>query len=284
VIRLLPSLFRDTPHRTRFLTLCAAISVALTCSRSANGAEALNFPPSDFDILSAASGQLIGSGHYTVDQTSGTLTLHGENHYLNGEYDIEEAKLAAGNDHLLPPLLSFRHDFFNADGSPSIVARIDTDTGLAVCGKTAAGKLELKSEQLKFPDDTYAGASVLIPIQNFVGQGDRNDILKLHVFNCAPAPKLFALDVKPEPGVQSWVNYPGELEKIDIKPNFGFWTLVVQPFIPKLSAWFDPAQNSLLVGALLQRYYKGAKIILVRKREAAISNPGSADKVPSPRP
>jgi hypothetical protein len=276
VIRVRFSLFRDSPHRTVLLSLCGAILLALTCSRSTSGAEALNFPPSDFNILSADTGQLIGHGHYTLDQTTSVLILHGENRYLNGEYDIEEAKLADGEDHPLPPLLSFRHDFFNADGSPSIVARLDTETGLAACGKTEAGKLDLKTQQFKFPPDTYAGASVLIPIQNFVGRRDRGDILKLHVFNCAPSPKLIAVDVKPQFRAQSWPDYPGELEKIDITPNFGFWTVVVQPFIPKLAAWFDPAQNSLLVGALLQRYYKGPKIILVRKREASIA----ADKAP----
>ena len=267
---------RDTPHRTGLPALCATLLLALICSRPADAAEALYFPPSDFDILSVAGGQLIGHGHYTVDQTAGILVLHGENHYLNGEYDIEQDKLAVAEDRLLPQLLRFRHDFFNADGSPSIVATIDTETGLGVCGNTEAGKLDLKTVQFKFPEDTYAGASVLIPIQNFVSHGDHSDILKLHVFNCAPTPKMIALDVKPRPGVQSWVEYPGDLERVDIKPNFGFWTLVVQPFIPKLAAWFDPSQNSLLVGAVLQRYYKGAKIILVRKREAIISKPASS--------
>lgn len=273
-------MFPASSRRIDLFSLCAAIVLALTCARPANAAEALNFPPSDFDILSADTGQLIGHGHYTVDQTAGTLMLHGESHYLNGEYDIEEAKLAAGEDHPLSQLLSFRHDFFNSDRSPSIAARLDTETGLGECAKTIAGKLDLKTEQFKFPDDTYAGASVLIPIQNFVSHGDRGDILKLHVFNCAPTPKLIAVDVKPQPLAQIWPDYPGELDKVDIKPNFGLWTLVVQPFIPKLAAWFDPSQNTLLVGAMLQRYYKGAKIILVRKREAAISNPVPSDKAP----
>jgi len=273
-------LSRDSRHRIDLLSLCGAILLALTCSRAANAAEALNFPPSDFDILSADSGQLIGHGHYSVDQTASTLILHGENRYLNGEYDTEEDKLAVGEDH---PLLSFRHDFFNADGSPSIVARLDTETGLAVCGKTEAGKLDLKTEQFKFPNDTYAGASALIPIQNFVSHGDRGELLKLHVFSCAPLPKLIAVDVKPHSRTQTWVEYPGDLERIDIKANFGFWTIVIQPFIPKLAAWFDPSQDMLLVGAQLQRYYKGTKIILVRKREASISRSAS-DQAPSPPP
>jgi hypothetical protein len=261
--------------------LCGAVLLALAGARPARGAEALNFPPSDFDILNADNGGLIGNGHYTVVQALGTLVLHGENRYLNGEYDTEEDKLSAGSDGALPKLISFRHDFFNADGSPEIAARLDTETGEGVCGRAELGKLELKTERLKFPADTFAGASVLIPIQDFISARESGSILKLHVFNCAPTPKLIAVDVKREPGLQVWEHYPpGELEKIDIKPNFGFFTLVLKPFIPKLGAWFDPAQNSVLVGAQLQRYYKSTRIILVRKQEASISREVSAPAPP----
>lgn len=286
------SLFIDTRYLANLANLAnlariavfgtgAFVLVLIGCAR-ANAADALNFPPSNFDILSADLGQIIGHGHYTVDQTAGTRILHGENRYLNGEYDTEEDKLIIVDDRALPELVSFRHDFFNADGSPSMESRLEIASGLGVCGKAVGGKLELVSEQLRIPEDTYAGASVLLPIQQFVSHGDRSETLKLHVFNCAPTPKLIAVDVKPEPGPQTWVDYPGELEKIDIKANFGFWTVVLQPFIPKLGAWFDPSQDMLLVGAQLQRYYKGAKIILVRKREASISKAPTVAGTPPP--
>ena len=83
--------------------------------------------------------------------------------------------------------------------------------------------------------------------------------LKLHVFNCAPTPKVIAVDLKAEVREHTLADYPGELEKVDVKPNFGFWTVVVEPFIPKLGVWFDPSQGMLLVGAQLQRYYKGPR-------------------------
>jgi len=252
--------------------------LALTCSHAA-AADTLNFPPSDFDILNAESAQIIGHAHYAMVETGHDLTLRGESRYLNGEYDIEEDKLATAGDGSVPRLLTFRHDFFEADGAPSIAARLDTETGLAECGKTEAGKLDLKSRQFRFPEDTYAGASVLIPIQHLVIHGG-GEVLKLHVFNCAPTPKLIAVDLKPSLHPQTWTPYPGELERVDVTANFGFWTLVIQPFIPKLAAWFDPSQRMLLVGAQLQRYYKGEKIILARKREPQIST----DKAPPPRP
>jgi hypothetical protein len=241
---------------------------------SARNATALDFPPSDFEILNANNRELIGHGHYRLDQGADTMTLHGENRYLDGEYDIEEDKLAPAGADSLPALISFRHDFFDASGAPTISGRLDVQTGLGSCGKpNSAGIQEFETEQLTVPPDTYAGSSVLIPLQNHVRGTDRYEVLKLYVFNCAPGPKLLAVDVTPEVKLQSWQEYPGELERTDIRPNFGFWTLVVKPFIPKLAAWFDPSQNMLLVGAQLERYYKGTKIILVRKREAAISTP-----------
>ena len=239
-----------------------------------NPAFALDFPPADFEIMSAESNQLIGHAYYTLLQSADAMTLHGENRYLNGDYDIEDAKLTGPPEH--PTMVSFRHDFFDAAGAQVIAARLDRETGLGVCGKsTAARPLDLKTEQLSLPEDTYAGASVLIPIQEFIGHDSRRDALKLHVFNCAPTPKIVAVDIKPETP-QAWREYPGELEKVDVRPNFGFWTVMITPFVPKLAAWFDPSQNMLLVGAQLERYYRGPKIILVRKREAALT------KAPAP--
>lgn len=273
------SLPRDTAHRVG--ALCATLVAALVCVAQANAAEALNFPPSDFDILSADNSEVIGHAHYVLAQTSDALILHGESHYSNGEYDIEEDKLSAEGDNSRPALINFRHDFFKADGSPLIAGRLDTETGLGVCVKNAANKMDLQSEQLEIPANTYAGASVLIPIQNFISKGKRAETLTLHVFNCAPGPKLIAVDVKPE-APATWPDYPGELEKVDVKANLGFWTVIIQPFIPKLAAWFDPSEGMMLVGARLQRYYRGPKIILVRKREASVSR--GAAPAPSPAP
>ena len=97
--------------------------------------EELNFPPSDFDILSAETGQLIGHGHYTVKQTASTRILHGENRYVSGEFDTEEDQLSIVEGRPLPQLVSFRHDFFNDNGTPSLQSRLDvsTEIGRASC-------------------------------------------------------------------------------------------------------------------------------------------------------
>ena len=118
VIEVCDSLPRDRRHLARSAALCAgALVLALACARRADAA-ALNFPPSDFDILNAESGELLGHGHYIVDQTATSLMLHGESRYLNGEYDTEEDKLTSAQDGRMSRLTSFRHEFFDADGSP----------------------------------------------------------------------------------------------------------------------------------------------------------------------
>jgi hypothetical protein len=256
--------------------------LVLSWSLSA-AANSVNFPPSDFDILDAGSGQLIGHGHYALDESAGGLKLRGENRYFNGEYDIEEDQLTRVTADARPRLLTFRHDFFDAHGTPTVVGRLDIETGLGTCGLAEGGKLDLKVQEFKFPEDTYAGASVLLPIQHLMSGGTR-DVLSLHVFNCAPTPKLIAVDVTPQSGELPWADYPGELEKVEVKANFGFWTVVIQPFIPKLAAWFDPSQRMLLVGAQLQRYYKGEKILLVRKREAQLLREPEAELRRDPSP
>src|ERR1700683_550929 len=267
--------------QARFVAICGAVIVMLTVPIRAFSAEPFNFPPSDFNILDAGTGKLIGNGHYVVDRLGNQFVLHGENHYLTGEYDLEEDKLSAIeiNNPSTPALLSFRHDFYNAAGTLVVAGRLDTETSLGVCGKVENGTMNLKSAQLKFPADTYAGASVLLPIQDFVRR-DSSGPLNLHVFNCAPSPKLIAVVVKRGVRKLSWADYPGELEKVDIKPNFGFFTVIVTPFIPKLAAWFDPSHDSLLVGAQLERYYKGAKIILVRARLADATSAANRSPLP----
>ena len=258
--------------------VCAALCGFILLILCGNGfAYQFNFPPSDFDILSAGDGRLIGHGHYSLEESGGEITLRGENRYFTGEYDIEEDRLASGGTNRMPQLLSFRHDFFAANGAPTVVGKLDTRSGLGECGTLDAGTLAIKDQQFSVPEDTYAGASVLLPIQHLISRGDREP-LQVHVFNCAPTPKLIVVDLKPEAHPITWADYPGELEKVDVKANFGFWTIVIAPFVPKLAAWFDPSSGMLLVGAQLERYYKGAKIILVRKREAEISKDRAADK------
>jgi hypothetical protein len=242
--------------------------------------ETLNFPPTTFDILSADTGLLVGHGRYTFDRVSGGFVLRGDNRYLSGDYDLEEDHMVATDERPLPVLTSFRHSFHHRDGALYMEGRMDAESGIGSCAQSIGGKMSVTSEQLNFPADTYAGVSVLVPIQDFLRREEGSGILKLHVFTCAPGPRLPSVEVEAEPATVTWQYYPGALVKTNIKADFGFFTFVIQPFLPKLAAWFDPSSRWLLVGAQLERHYRGDKIILVRSRNANSSAPVVEDKTP----
>ncbi len=208
---------RDTRHRMKLLPLFVTILLT-TCARGVYAAEAFNFPPSDFEILSADSGQLIGHGHYRVEQAPGSLILHGENRYLNGEYDLEEDHLTTEPGAALPTLVTFRHDFFNADGTLLLVARLDSKTGTAICARRRragpqAGAVEIFRRH-------FCGRERAHPDSGFHQPWRSESTLKLHVFNCAQRGADCSQSGRnrkaPGPGP-----LPGRVERIDVKPNFG---------------------------------------------------------------
>lgn len=254
---------------------------AILPARRADCVETLNFPPSTFDILSADTGKLVGHGRYTLERENGGFVLRGENRYLSGDYDIEEDRMVATEERPLPALISFRHSFYHPDGKLFIEGRMDAESGEGSCSQSSGGKMSTTSEKFRFPADTYAGVSVMVPIQDFLRRNEGSGILKLHVFTCAPSPRLPAVEVIPEQGTSTWEYYPGALIKTDIKADFGFWTFVIQPFLPKLAGWFDPSSRWLLVGAQLDRHYRGEKILLVRSREESAAAGGESKTPPA---
>ncbi len=264
----------------------------MLCARPALCLDQLDFPPFAFDILSPDTGKIIGHGRYHLDREAGGAVMHGENRYLSGDYDVEEARMvrtaeplgAAGpnrgnEDHPLL-LVAFRHSFYAANGTPYLEGSLDVKTGLGVCTRTQNGEPSIETAQFNFPNDTYAGASILVPIQEMLRRTNGGGTLRLHAFSCAPGPKLLAIAVIPASKRVTWPPYPGALERIDVTPDFGFWTVLVKPFIPKLAAWFDGSNRWLLVRTQLERYYRGPKIILMRTPE--VGAPASADAQKTP--
>ena len=206
---------------------------------------------------------MIGHGKYTVEHAIAGAILKGESHYLNGDYDVEEDHMVVAPDRPVPALASFRHTFYRKDGSIVREGRADIRTGTGWCETIENGKQKIESAKFEFPSDTYAGASILIPIQDYLKRGETADPLHLHVFNCVPGPKL--LEIEAEPGGETrWSHYPGALVRVKVTPDFGFWNLFLRPFIPKITAWFNPAAGWNFVGGNLERYYRGPKITLVK--------------------
>jgi hypothetical protein len=57
-----------------------------------------------------------------------------------------------------------------------------------------------------------------------------------------------------------------------IQPDLGWLGVLIAPFIPKVEAWFDPADKWNYIGGTFDRFYKGEHILTVRTR---IGNPSS---------
>jgi hypothetical protein len=230
-------------------------------------AESLSFPPTNFAILNPDTGATIGQSRYSVESTADGAILHGQSSFYNGESDVETGKLT-GTGTELPKLVEFDHTFYNADHSIQQRAHADLRSGAATCITTASGTQSNATAVLDFPADTWAGASIVIPVQHYLRAGDK-ELPSLHIFNCAPEPKIFAISLQSDPGPAVWAPYGGELLRVEVRPDFGWLNVLVAAFVPRLHAWFDPSHEWAFVGDEAARYYQGTKIMLVKTRRGA---------------
>jgi hypothetical protein len=261
------------------LRLGVAIFAALMCaaapgrSRAASALDRLYFPPTDFSILSADGSHVIGHSRFELVRDHEGAVLRGENRFLSGEYDIETDRLATRAGESLPVLTEFNHQFFKADGSPMMSGRADLVSGQTTCiGYEATAGVH--SETLDFPPDTWAGASVMIPMQALLRDGAGSDF-RLHVFSCTPSPRLITVEVRPDDRPRPWTHYRGAVVEVEVRPKFGWWDVIIAPFIPKLHAWFDPERNFAFVGARLARFWRGPEIILAATPPGETPEPGA---------
>ncbi|HVA82362.1 MAG TPA: hypothetical protein VNF29_15650 [Candidatus Binataceae bacterium] len=227
----------------------------------------LGFSSADFEILDPANSSVIGHAHYVVAKDGDGITLHGIYRYTSGQYDIEHDRFVRRNG-ALPVLVSADHYFYRADGAPEIESNFDLKSGVATCTDYRLHPAVRSTVRLTPPQGTWAGASVMIPIQEFLRHGGRGTLLT-HVFNCAPIPKIFAVRVSVDSAPTSApIALSGTME-VDVHPEFGWLNLFVAPFAPHLKAWFDPHRDWDLVGATLARFYNGPDIMLARVPESA---------------
>jgi hypothetical protein len=224
---------------------------------------ALSFPETDFTIQNPDTGATLGHGRYSVESVAGGAILHGLSRYDDGQSDVETGKLQLKAGDGLPKLVEFDHTFFNRDGSIQMRAHADLISGAATCTSTASGVRSDSPATLQFPDDTWAGASVIIPIQLYL-RANGKELPPMHVFSCAPDPKIFAISLQADPGLAQWTPYGGSVLRIVVKPDFGWLNVIVSAFAPKLHIWFDPGDGWAFVGDEAARYYQGTKIILVK--------------------
>lgn len=221
----------------------------------------------DFVILSPDGARQIGTARYSLIQRAHALILLGTDRYDSGQYDIQRMRLIPSGNGELPRLVDFNHVFYSSRGKVLIEAHADLATGLASCIDRRGSVPKMDATRLDFPPRTWAGASVLLPIQRFLRDGGHGK-LSLEDFACAPGPKVVAVEVNPDPAPKRLPGYlPGAVE-IDAKPDFGWFDFIVSPFVPKLHAWFDPGRDFEFEGAMLARYYGGPQILMVTKHAA----------------
>jgi len=252
--------------------LVALVAPVLTGAGSSHALEpavetgsAFDFLPTELTIFDPADRQVIGHGRYSVSTTEGVEVVEGENEYLDGRRDreLERLKLGAPGDARL--LLSAEHSFFGVNGALRVVDRLDTRTGAASCTEYVRGTPRVRRATLTVPADTYAGATQLMLVVARLRQGQRERIT-LHSFNCLPGPRIIPVEASVSPKRELWAMYPGELARIEFRPDLGWLGVLISPFLPTMEVWFDPADRWNYVGATFDRFYKGEHILTVRAR------------------
>jgi hypothetical protein len=201
--------------------------------------------------------------------------LYGVNGFFDHQLDIETSHLESGSPGQGPKLLDFDHTFYKADGSLLIRGYLDLKSGAATCIDNTSGQNRTQATVLSIPHDTWAGASIAAPIQNFLREGDQGKTRSLHVFSCAPAPEIFAVTVAMDPRETMWPPYGAQALGVEIRPDFGLINPFIASFVPKLHAWFDPSDGWALVGDEAARWYKGPRVMLVKTRDGAGAPPQS---------
>jgi len=224
---------------------------------------AFDFLATNLTIFSAADRQIIGHARYSSSRGSdGTDLIRGENKYLDGAHDIELDYLKPGDSGEAPILVRHEYSSFNADGSPQFVETFDPASGAASCVEYVNGADQIRQATLEVPSDTYAGATQMMFIVATLRQRQLETI-EFHSFDCAPMPKIFLISVSVPTQREEWPMYPGKLVKLELQPDFGWLSILITPFLPKIYAWFDPNDNWNYLGALYDRYYKGPHILTV---------------------
>lgn len=234
----------------------------------------------NFLIYDPTNTKLVGRGQYTVTMGENSITIAGRNDYLDHSYDVEHERLVPhGNE---PRLVSYKHLFFNKHHAPQITAIADPVTGKASCTTFDGGRPDVRSKVLKFPGDTYAGSSVLVPISDQLKHNPSAADVHFHAFDCAPGPRIFEMSVNMRQALWHHLPHYDDLLKADARPVFGWYDIFLKPFVPETQFWFDPRIAFGFMGGTMSRYYGGPEIMLVRIPPTVSAPPLATDTPPRP--
>jgi len=241
------------------LASCAPVTVPLVFSKVTEVPPGEKLPIDGLWLHQSTTVQ--GSFGTQAVPSSGRIVVRGESRFLNGDYDVEVSKMKMVAGRPLPVLIEFEHVFYNPDGSIFALARANFATGAASCTSRKGGSETVRKDNLDSSSDTYAGATIIIAIQHYARKGEPEPF-RIHAFNCAPGPRVLPLEIS-FGGPERWPYGSGVAVRTDVVPRFGWWDIVIRPFLPPLNVWFDPRRGWTFVGATLARYYRGPQIALV---------------------
>jgi hypothetical protein len=254
---------RNAQRRVYLLLALACLANSLPAASLATD-ESLNLNTANFAIYSHDGGAVIGRSHYSVEHVAGGAVILGNNSYADGEHDVERDTVEFPSAAQMPVLVRFEHSFFSAGGSPKLMGWADLKSGKASCMSYAAGRAKTLAATLDFSPDTYAGATLLIPLEYALRRRLHTPI-RMQAFDCAPGPKVIALEATVNFKQHHWFYYSGDLVQVEVDLNHGWLNLLLQPLLPKRQLWFDPHHDWHYVGGLMQRYfYGGPQVLLVR--------------------
>ena len=250
---------------TLLVVLSLAASAVVRCNAAALEASptsAFDFRALQLKILSPDAKQTIGSTLFTVLRDNSSEEIKGETRYLDGEHDNETEQLYVGSPDSTPRLDSYEHSFSNADGTLRMVDTLNPKSGVASCTSYAAGKMKVRKSQLEVPADSFAGASELMMVVGSLRR--RTHEIRFHAFACVPGPELFSVEASVPNRSQHWLLYPGDLVRLDMRPDLGVLNLLLAPFMPTMDAWFNPDDGWSYVGGEFDRYFRGPHVLTVR--------------------
>jgi hypothetical protein len=233
-----------------------------------------------FKIVSPDGTKTLGYTRFTILLNNSTEEIKGETRYLDGDRDSEDELLSVAPQTHSLRLETYQHSFFNADGTLKMVDKLDVKSRTGSCAGYSSGKMELRTSQLEVPEDSFAGASGLMMMVGSLrsgtspltplpsGEGNQtltqSREIRFHAFACAPGPQIFSVEASIPDRSDRWSLYPGDLVRLDMRPDLGALNLLLAPFLPTMDAWFDPADNWNYVGGEFDRYYRGPHVLTVR--------------------
>ena len=243
------------------LAAIAAVWVNAVAS-GPNSSGAFDFGALELTVLSPDGKQTIGSTRFMVLHDNSTEEVRSETRYLDGERDNESERLYAASPDSTPRLDTYEHSFFNADGTLHMVDTLNAKTGVASCESYTADKIKVRKSQLEVPADSFAGASELMMVVASLRHGIRE--VKFHAFACVPGPEIFSVEASLPHRSEHWPLYPGDLVRLDMRPDLGALNLLLAPFMPTMDAWFNPNDNWNYVGGEFDRYFRGPHVLTLR--------------------